>query len=47
VLYDLDVQARQTAADYGMIYTRAGTVGNHPAFVHMLSTLITQQLTEA
>jgi ferrochelatase len=44
VLYDLDVQARQTAVDHGMTYTRASTVGNHPAFVHMLSTLIIQQL---
>jgi ferrochelatase len=46
VLYDLDIQARDTAIACGMTYVRAATVGNHPAFVAMLSTLIAQRLQE-
>jgi ferrochelatase len=46
VLYDLDIQARNTATVCGMTYARAATVGNHPAFVAMLSTLIAQRLQE-
>lgn len=40
VLYDLDVEARQTALDCGLTYLRAKTVGTHPAFVAMFSALI-------
>ena len=40
VLYDLDVQAKETAEACGLGYVRSGTVGNHPAFVAMLSDLI-------
>lgn len=46
VLYDLDIQARDTATACGMTYMRASTVGNHPTFVAMLSTLIAQRLQE-
>lgn len=40
VLYDLDVQAKETAEACGLGYARSGTVSNHPAFVAMLSDLI-------
>lgn len=44
VLYDLDVEARQTALDCGLTYQRAKTVGTHPAFLAMLSELIAARL---
>ena len=46
VLYDLDVQARQTAQECGVQFARAATVGNHPIFLDMLSTLLAQRLRE-
>ena len=45
VLYDLDVQAKETAEACGLGYARSGAVSNHPAFVAMLSNLISAQLT--
>ena len=44
VLYDLDVQAKETAEACGLGFARAGTVSNHPAFVAMLSDLISAHL---
>ena len=44
VLYDLDVEAKKTAAACGMTSVRAQTVGNHPAFLAMLSELIAARL---
>ena len=46
VLYDLDVQAKQTAETGGLGYVRSGTVSNHPAFVAMLGDLIGAQLVQ-
>ena len=40
VLYDLDVQTKETAEACGLGYVRSGTVSNHPAFVVMLSDLV-------
>jgi ferrochelatase len=40
VLYDLDVEAREVAAACGVGFHRAGTVGDHPAFVAMLAELV-------
>ncbi len=40
VVYDLDTEGRQTAADHGLSYVRAATVGVHPAFVTMLADAI-------
>jgi protoporphyrin/coproporphyrin ferrochelatase len=40
VLFDLDVEARQTAADMGVTLHRAGTVGDHPCFIEMLAELV-------
>ena len=44
VLYDLDVQARETAEASGLGYVRSATVSNHPAFVAMLGGLISSHL---
>jgi len=44
VLYDLDLQARDTAVAYGLTYVRAATVGTHPAFLTMLSELLAERL---
>lgn len=40
VVYDLDTQARATAAEHGLSYVRAATVGVHPAFVTMLADAV-------
>ena len=37
VVFDLDTEARATAAGLGLAYVRAATVGVHPAFVAMLA----------
>lgn len=39
VLYDLDYEARYTAERFGINFLRAGTVGNHSAFINMLADL--------
>ena len=44
VLYDLDIQAKETAVACGLGYVRSGTVSDHPAFVAMLSDLIGARL---
>ena len=44
VLYDLDVQAKETAEACGMGFARSGTAGNHPTFTAMLSDLISAHL---
>jgi ferrochelatase len=37
VLFDLDVEARQTCEELGLKLHRAGTVGDHPEFIDMLA----------
>jgi protoporphyrin/coproporphyrin ferrochelatase len=37
VLFDLDVEARQTCEELGLKMHRAGTVGDHPEFIDMLA----------
>jgi len=44
VLYDLDIQARDTALACGLTYRRAATVGTHRAFLVMLSELLAERL---
>jgi len=44
VLYDLDVEAKQTARECNMAFARAKTVGNHPAFLDMLSDMLAERL---
>ncbi len=44
VAYDLDVEAATYAADLGMRFARAGTVGTHPAFVSAIRDLILERV---
>jgi ferrochelatase len=44
VRWDLDTEARATAADLGVAFVRAPTVGVHPAFVGMIGELVDEQL---
>ena len=44
VLWDLDVQARQTAAELGLRFVRAATAGTHPGFVTAIRELVEEQL---
>jgi protoporphyrin/coproporphyrin ferrochelatase len=47
VRWDLDKEARATAASLNLQYARAGTVGTHPAFVAAILELIEEQMTGA
>ena len=47
VLYDLDIAAQETATACGLTYVRAPTVGDHPAFLSMLSDLIAARVMAA
>ncbi|MDE0012741.1 MAG: ferrochelatase [Candidatus Poribacteria bacterium] len=40
VLYDLDIEATETAAACGVDFIRAGTVGSHPKFINMLANFV-------
>jgi len=42
ILYDLDVEARATAATVGLGFGRASTVNDHPLFVRMLAELVAE-----
>jgi ferrochelatase len=44
VLWDLDNEARDTAAEVGLEFVRAGTAGTDPAFVAGLVDLVQEQL---
>ena len=46
VLYDLDVEAKVKAAELGLLFVRAGTVGTHPRFVRMIRELIEERLSD-
>ena len=43
VLYDLDIEANETAEASGIDFIRAGTVGDHPKFIDMLADSICQK----
>lgn len=43
VLYDLDVEAKKTAEQCGLRYSRALTVMDHPSFIEMIAGLIQQR----
>jgi ferrochelatase len=40
VLYDLDIEAAETAKACGIDFIRAGTVGAHPLFINMLAEFV-------
>lgn len=46
VLFDLDHEAQETAHELGMKLHRAGTVGDHPAFIDMLARRIMAVIAE-
>jgi ferrochelatase len=46
VLFDLDVEAKQRAAELGLHMVRAATVGAAPPFVRMIRDLIVERMTE-
>lgn len=45
-MYDLDEEARHKAAEVGINFVRAGTVGTHPRFVQMIRELVLERLTD-
>jgi ferrochelatase len=47
VMYDLDEEARTRAAELGLGFVRAGTVGTHPRFVRMIRELVEERLTDS
>ena len=47
VLWDLDNEAAETAAEVGITLVRAGTAGTHPAFVDALCGLVRERTDEA
>ncbi len=44
VVYDLDTEARQVAAELELPLVRAATVGVHPRFVRMIRELVEERL---
>lgn len=47
VIYDLDTEARALAQEMGLNLIRAGTVGVHPAFIHLIHELVAERLSDA
>lgn len=46
VLYDLDVEASQTAASCGLNFVRVASVGTHPRFVQMIRELVQERMSD-
>jgi ferrochelatase len=44
VLWDLDNEAAQTAAELGLHFARAAAAGTHPGFVAAIRELVQEQL---
>jgi ferrochelatase len=44
IVFDLEVEAREAAADAGIGFSRAQTAGTHPAFVAMVRELVQERL---
>jgi ferrochelatase len=47
VVYDLDIEARETARALGLKLVRAKTIGTHPRFVRMIRELVVERITGA
>jgi protoporphyrin/coproporphyrin ferrochelatase len=47
VLYDLDTEAQELAAELGINMVRAASVGTHPLFIRMIRELIVERMSEA
>ncbi|HEY5456270.1 MAG TPA: ferrochelatase [Acidothermaceae bacterium] len=46
VVYDLDTEAAETAADLGLVFVRSATVGTAPPFVSMVRELVLERMGE-
>ncbi len=46
VLYDLDIETKQLAADLGMNFIRASCPNDHPTFIRMMADVIEKRITE-
>ena len=44
VLYDLDTEAKRIASDHGLAMIRAGTVNDHPTFIHMMADVVRRKI---
>lgn len=44
VLYDLDIAAKAVAREAGGQMERAGTIGDHPAFIDLIAEMVAQRL---
>ena len=44
VLYDLDVEAQKIAREADVKMVRAGTVGDHPAFIEMIARMVRERV---
>lgn len=44
VMFDLDIEARDTAAELGLNFVRASSASTHPAFVGMIRELIAERI---
>lgn len=47
VMFDLDVEAKDLAAELGIPFARAQTAGTHPKFVAMIRDLILERVTDS
>lgn len=47
VLYDLDTEAQDLAAELGMNLIRAATAGTHPRFIRMIRELVVERMTNS
>ncbi|HZJ44071.1 MAG TPA: ferrochelatase [Pyrinomonadaceae bacterium] len=47
VIYDLDIEAKRTAAEIGLSIARAATAGTHPLFVKMVRELLMEKTENA
>ncbi|NJC57196.1 ferrochelatase [Brevibacterium marinum] len=46
VVFDLDTEAKETAADLDLAFTRVATVGTHPRFVSSLVDLVEERIAQ-
>jgi ferrochelatase len=47
VLYDLDIETKQLAADLGMNFIRASCPNDHPTFIRMMASIIEERIKKA
>ncbi|MDO8700490.1 MAG: ferrochelatase [Deltaproteobacteria bacterium] len=47
VLYDLDIETKKLAADFGMNFVRASCPNDHPTFIRMMASVIEEKIRKA